>query len=95
VTIIEAMGLSKAIIATNVGGVAELIQSQVNGLVVQSEDDKAIAVCLMRLFYDANYCQQLGQQARQTFQQRLTLDKFGQNVIEVIREILPVNNSGI
>ncbi|MDM8527949.1 glycosyltransferase [Anaerolineales bacterium HSG24] len=87
VTILEAMALGKAIVATDVGGVAEIIEHRTNGLLVPSEDERALVICLMRLFYDRDYGQQLGEQARQTFQKNLTLDRFGEEMVQLIQEM--------
>jgi glycosyltransferase involved in cell wall biosynthesis len=88
VTILEAMALGKAIIATDVGGVAEVIEHGVNGLLISSEDDQALAICLMRLFHDPDYGQRLGEQARQTFRTNLTLDRFGEGMVQLICTVL-------
>ncbi|MDM8529922.1 glycosyltransferase [Anaerolineales bacterium HSG25] len=88
VTIMEAMALGKAIVATDVGGVAEIIEHGVNGLLVPSEDERALAICFMRLFYDRDYGQQLGEQARQTFQKNLTLDRFGEEMVQLIQKMV-------
>lgn len=77
VTILEAMYHGKAIISTRVGGVAEIIEDGVNGLLVDVEDHKALAEKLALLTGDVEQCNRLGAAARKTFNDRLTMEQFG------------------
>jgi glycosyltransferase involved in cell wall biosynthesis len=87
ISILEAMAFSKAIIATRVGGMAEIIQDQVNGLLVEKEDPAALADCIARLYLDKNYRYNLGKAAKDTYQSSLTYDRFVEQFKTVIHEI--------
>ncbi len=87
ITILEAMALQKTVLATKVGGIAEIIEHNQNGLLVASEDYQDVASNLARLFNHPAHLSRLGNAARQTFDARLTIEHFGQNIIKMIEAI--------
>ncbi|NCD40855.1 MAG: glycosyltransferase [Bacteroidia bacterium] len=52
VSIVEAMLLGAAVIASNVGGIPDIIQSEVNGLLVKPADEQTLARAVCRLAAD-------------------------------------------
>jgi len=82
--ILQAMSLGKAVITSHLTGTAEVIQSTVNGLLLSPHDYRAVTICLMRLFYDRNYREQLGQ-AAQT--QCLSHNRLGQQLDTLIQQL--------
>jgi glycosyltransferase involved in cell wall biosynthesis len=64
--VIEAMACGKPVIATNVGGTAEIIQDKVDGLLVPPSNPEAIALQITRLVEDKNERRRLGERARET-----------------------------
>jgi PEP-CTERM/exosortase A-associated glycosyltransferase len=61
---LEAMAMEKAVIGSAVGGIRELIQDGVTGLLHQSGDIEDLATKIERLADDASLRRALGQQAR-------------------------------
>ena len=61
----EAMALQRSVLATPVGGVPDLIQDGVNGLLVPAGDPTALAQGIERLMDDASLRERLGQAARE------------------------------
>ena len=47
--LVEAMAAGAPVVATNVSGIPELVEHEVNGLLVEPEDPEALADALMRL----------------------------------------------
>ena len=47
--LVEAMAAGAPVVATNVSGIPELVEHEVNGLLVAPEDPEALADALMRL----------------------------------------------
>lgn len=43
ITILEAMSLGKVIISVNVGGIGEWVRDEMNGLLVERENPRALA----------------------------------------------------
>ncbi len=64
--VLEAMAAGKAVVASSVGGIPELVQDGINGLLVPPHDAAALAAALARLLGDDGLRARLGAQARAT-----------------------------
>ena len=64
--LLEAMAAGKAVAASTVGGIPELVRDGENGLLVPPRDGAALAAALARLLGDEELCRQLGARARAT-----------------------------
>ena len=83
-TILEAMAAKKAIVATRVGGVPELIKSDYNGLLVPPADPTALAQALEKVITHDHLRQALGGQAHQTVLNNFTVEKMVERVKELL-----------
>ena len=88
VTILEALSLGKAIVSTNVGGIGEILTDGHNALIVRPEDPKALAASMQRLWENPALAQQLGQNARSTFEKNFTQDRFGADFRQLVAEMM-------
>jgi glycosyltransferase involved in cell wall biosynthesis len=61
---LEAMAMEKAVIGSDVGGIRELIQDGVTGLLHRSGDPDDLAVKIRRMADEPKLRQRLGRQAR-------------------------------
>jgi glycosyltransferase involved in cell wall biosynthesis len=59
-TILEAMALSRPVVASNVGGIPEMIEDGVTGLLVPPHDAEALAAAIIRLLTDHPLADMLG-----------------------------------
>jgi glycosyltransferase involved in cell wall biosynthesis len=59
-TILEAMALSRPVVASNVGGIPEMIEDGVTGLLVPPQDPPALAGAIVRLLNDHQLADVLG-----------------------------------
>jgi glycosyltransferase involved in cell wall biosynthesis len=64
--LLEAMAGGKPIVATDVGGIPEVIVPEHNGLLVEPQDAEALSSAMARLIEDPALAQRLGSAARQT-----------------------------
>ena len=64
-TLVEAMACGVPVIATNVGGTADLIDETQEGLLFPSRDDQSLAILIRELQRDKDRRQQMGIRARQ------------------------------
>ncbi len=64
-TVLEAMAAGKPVIATAVGGVPELVEDGVTGILVPPRNPEALAQGILRLAKDADLRQRMGKAAQQ------------------------------
>lgn len=84
---LEAMALGKAVIATTVGGLKELIHHEVEGILVPPRDSAAIAAALRRLLASAPLRSRLGKNARKAVQQRFSVAQWIERVRSVYHSL--------
>ena len=75
-TLLEAMATSLPVIATRVGGNAELIAHDESGSLVPADDVGALADAMLRYFADPELARRHGQAARATVDARFSLDRM-------------------
>lgn len=73
--LLEAMSWGLPVIATPVGGIPQVVTSELNGLLVTPGDVAALAATIARVLEDAELRERLGQAARKTIEQDYSLDK--------------------
>jgi len=66
--LLEAMSRGKAIVATRVNGIPELVRHGETGLLVESDDPVALAEAMIRFDEDSALCEQLGERGRELVQ---------------------------
>ncbi|NCD09649.1 MAG: glycosyltransferase family 1 protein [Negativicutes bacterium] len=64
VTLIEAGACRLPVVATNVGGIMEVVQDGENGLIIPMKDEKALARCLISLLSSPELLRQMAEKAR-------------------------------
>ncbi len=87
-TIIEAMMAGLPVVATNVGGVSELVKDGVTGFLVPRRDPKALAEALQRLIDDPELRKRMGEAGRQKALREFTLDRMLRETEQVYAEVL-------
>jgi glycosyltransferase involved in cell wall biosynthesis len=72
-TILEAMAMSRPVVASNVGGIPEMIEDGVNGLLVPAHDPAALAGAIARLLTDHPYADMIGRAGHDTVHDRFCI----------------------
>ena len=88
VSVIEAMRAGLPVVATNVGGMAELVADGVNGYLVQTKDVNHLSQCLDKLIAEPGLRQRMGAEARSRFDQRFTLQQNGTRLLTLYCQLL-------
>lgn len=88
VILLESMFHQCAIIATRVGGVEEAITDGVHGLLVEPENPVELAKAIERLAQDSALRQTMGRNAHQRFCENFTMERMGQQFVDIINELL-------
>jgi glycosyltransferase involved in cell wall biosynthesis len=73
--VLEAMACEKAVVATHVGGVVDVIKDSVNGSTVPANDAESLSKAIMKLLDNESLRNRLGKSARETIQKEFTLQK--------------------
>jgi len=87
---LEAMAAGKAIVATNVNGVPEIIKDGINGILVRAQDDKALADGLIRLLNDSELRNKLGENGKRIVKD-YEWEKIANMYLEIYQRILENN----
>jgi glycosyltransferase involved in cell wall biosynthesis len=75
-SLLEAMGLGKAVVATDVGGNRELVRHEENGLLVPAGDAEAVAEAIIDLIRDEQKAKAIGQRAKDTVTNRFSVESM-------------------
>ena len=68
--LIEAMGIGMPCLASDVGGIVDLIEAEKNGVRVPPQNPEALATALYRMLTDSDFASALGRNARATIQEK-------------------------
>ena len=90
VALIEASAAGKAIVATDVGGVADVVQRDATGLLVPDDDLEALTSTLSRLMADGNLRLRLGAAARDVATSRFGYARLVDDIDALYRSVVRV-----
>jgi len=74
-TVIEGMAAGKPVVATAAGGVLDIIQDGVNGLLVPCKDSKSMAKAILQILSDGDKAEQMGLAARHRIAEKFTIQQ--------------------
>jgi len=89
IAILEALGLSKAVISADVGGVREWLRHGMNGLLVPMENPEALAEAISRCATDNHLVRRLNAAGARTFERHFTLEGFATRFAELLVSMAP------
>ncbi len=92
ITLLEAMGCSTPIIATDIKGNRESITNEQDGLLVQPCNAQALADGIIRIASNPELARSLARQARETFMKRFTIEIMLENLWSIYDELLRSKN---
>ena len=75
-SILDAMACSRAIVATEAGGIPEIVQDDVTGVLVAPRDHKAMAREIVRLLGDGPLRARMGERGRARVFERFTVERM-------------------
>jgi sugar transferase (PEP-CTERM/EpsH1 system associated) len=94
-TLIEACAAAKPIVATDVGGNAEIVKHECNGLLVPSDQPEALAKAILEILANKEKARVMGEKGRKKFEEEFTLDgmvRKYENLYESFLSLLAVNS---
>jgi len=84
--VLETMALGKAVIATSVGGIPDMIEDGVSGLLVPPGDETALTAAIVALLSDPARRSALGEAARERVAAHFTLGEQASRLTALIEE---------
>lgn len=90
--ILESMAAGKPVIASHVGGVPEIVDDRVNGLLVSPADLNGWVEAIMRLAYDEDLRLSMAHAARSTVEYRFQLDDHYHRLMAMYEEVLRIHH---
>jgi glycosyltransferase involved in cell wall biosynthesis len=75
-SLLDAMACARPIVATRTGGIPEVVEDGVNGLLVEPRDDRAMADAIVRLLKDDGLRQRMGHEGLARVQERFTVERM-------------------
>lgn len=90
--IIEAQAVGVPVVATQVGGIMEVIDHERTGLLVLPKDTDAMAQAVVRLLDDRTLARQIAANARCKLEENFTLEHMAGQTIRVYQELMEYQN---
>ncbi len=85
-TILEAMALSRPVVATNVGGIPEMVRDGVTGLLVEPYDPDGLADAIVRFLRDHPFADTVARAGHDLVHERFCIDGMVSSVAEIYVE---------
>jgi glycosyltransferase involved in cell wall biosynthesis len=85
--VLEAMAAGCPVIASAVGGIPDVIEDGVNGLLIPAGDTQALAAAMRRLIDHPAFARKLGAAARATIAARFTTDRTLERLEQVYKSL--------
>jgi glycosyltransferase involved in cell wall biosynthesis len=85
---LEAMSTGRPVVASDTGGLPEIVEHMKTGLLVPPGDPEALAEAILTILGDEGLAMNLGRSGRDAVLARFTLDRCADATIEVYRSVL-------
>ncbi|MGI6605059.1 MAG: glycosyltransferase family 4 protein [bacterium] len=92
--LLEAMAAGKPVVATNVGGIPEVVVPDATGLLVPPGQPEALAAAITRVLSDRGLAAALGSEGQRVAWERFSLDAMAQRTAAVYRELVGPEGGG-
>ncbi len=86
-SLLDAMACARPIVATSAGGIPEIVEDGVNGLLVPPRDHAALADAIVRVLKDPARRQQMGDAGLARVTARFTVDRMVEQTAEVYARV--------
>lgn len=87
-SVLEAMASGKPVVASRVGGIVDLVQDGLTGILVDPGDHQALAKAIIRLLKDKGLRQKMGEEARKRVDERFSTEKMVVEIEKIYNELL-------
>jgi glycosyltransferase involved in cell wall biosynthesis len=88
IALLEALAMSKACVASRIGGIEDIITDGENGMLTDVGDSDSIAQAVLKLMSDDGLREAIGRSGRRTVEERFTLDRMSDDIIKIYKKVL-------
>jgi glycosyltransferase involved in cell wall biosynthesis len=88
IVLIEAMACRTPVVATNVGGIPEIIEHERTGILAEPENPQALTVAIRRLLDDATFSRTIGENGFRKVMERFCATHNGAAYLTAFRSVL-------
>lgn len=88
VSVLEAMSYGLCIVASQVGGIPQMIKDHEDGLLIQPKDKASLKRALKKVLGNEKECEKLGSAAREKVQREFMIDRCMEKVLDLYRKVL-------
>jgi glycosyltransferase involved in cell wall biosynthesis len=85
--LIEAMAMGKPVIATTMGGIPEIVDNEVNGILVPPQDPDALAHAIARYLEDGTFARKIALEGRKMVEQKFSDKAMGDSFETVLKNL--------
>lgn len=85
---LEAMMFGKPVIGTRAGGIVEVVEDNISGLLAKPDDVDSLTQCLTSLIEDAGLRDRLGKAGRARFEQQFTASKMAKEFLNRLNHLM-------
>lgn len=87
-SLLDAMAMRKPIVSTTAGGIPEVIENGINGILVPPKNHELFAKALIHLIEDRELRLKFGDAGRKIVEERFTVDKMVEGTLKVYQRLL-------
>ncbi len=87
-SILEAMVLGKPVIASNIGGVCEIIEDGMTGMLIEPDHPEQITDRIIHLFSNKEIYDKMGQKAKEVANKRFSLQQYVASMEGAFKEVI-------
>lgn len=85
--LIEAMSYGKPVIASRIGGIPEVIEDGVTGILCESEKEKEFADAIIKLIEDKELRRRMGEMGRERVRRMFSMDRLANDMDNIFRQV--------
>ncbi|MEW6614221.1 MAG: glycosyltransferase family 4 protein [Thermodesulfobacteriota bacterium] len=86
--LIQAMAMARPVVATNAGGIPEVISDGQTGILIEPNDAEGLANAILRLLKDSEFARRIGKNGRKLVEERFSCDTMIDKITNLYETIL-------
>jgi glycosyltransferase involved in cell wall biosynthesis len=88
VVLLEVFAFEKCVIASDVGGVPELVKHGESGILVKQGSEKELCQAILSMFREPDARKRMGKSARQSLEREFSLEVRKSEILDFYRKII-------